>query len=326
MHTDPESTTTTPSVAEDEVFIGDVKTKAANGDQIRKLSSISRMYDVEGDGELNDVELAMRDLDKSNRGYLTNDKVYNMMLEQMATQKQLFRTRRIMFVLLALVVILALANLGTSFAAAHLAKDTTNNENEEISNKQTGEALSTQSTIDDIEMQRTNSVGEDGRRNLCSSEDGDVKCETDSFLSIDWSTCSRMMRHCKRGNTVSLSRTWTNGDTTSFIVCPFTGTISKWRMSTLTNNMGKKFEFEQLEGGHCRLGGDALTQEKDGICEEGNDCNSGLVCVQDKDDIEQCQAMCKRRRYVQRMMDACVADCDVKTCEVEEEEDPQDWE
>mmetsp|Transcript_2756 Transcript_2756/g.4269 ORF Transcript_2756/g.4269 Transcript_2756/m.4269 type:complete len:263 (-) Transcript_2756:30-818(-) len=261
----------------------------------------------------------MRDMDKSNRGYLTNDKVYNVMQAQLEVQKQLFKTRRIMFVLLALVVILALANLGTSFAAASLAKDTTNNKNEELSNKQTGEALSTQSTNDDIEMHRTNSIGEDGRRKLCSKADGDRACETDSFLSIDWRTCRRMVKHCKRGNNVSLGRTWPNGETTRFNVCPYTGTISKWRRSTLMNNMGKKFEFEQIEGGHCRLGGNALTQEEDGICLMDNDCNSGLECVNDEVDIESCQSMCRRRRYAQRMVDACVAGCDITTCEVKGE-------
>ena len=51
-----------------------------------------------GDGKLDDAELAMRNMDKSNRGYLTNDKVYTMMQAQLEVQKQLFRTRRIMFV------------------------------------------------------------------------------------------------------------------------------------------------------------------------------------------------------------------------------------
>ena len=56
------------------------------------------MYDVNGDGALNAAELAMRAMDQSGRGYLTNDKVYKMMQDQIEVQKQLFRVKRIMFV------------------------------------------------------------------------------------------------------------------------------------------------------------------------------------------------------------------------------------
>lgn len=44
------------------------------------------------------------------------------------------------------VVILALSNLGTSFASAILAKDSTTNDQNELVSKETGEALATQST------------------------------------------------------------------------------------------------------------------------------------------------------------------------------------
>ena len=45
--------------------------------------------------------------------------------------------------LVVLVVILALANLGTSFASAILAKDTTTNTNGELIDKRTNEAVAT---------------------------------------------------------------------------------------------------------------------------------------------------------------------------------------
>ena len=49
--------------------------------------------------------------------------------------------------LLVFVVILALSNLGTSFASAILAKDTTTNDNNELVNKKTGEAVATDQAI-----------------------------------------------------------------------------------------------------------------------------------------------------------------------------------
>lgn len=45
------------------------------------LSDIGKMYDVDGDGVLDEAEQAMRDLDKTGRGHLTNEKVYELMLE-----------------------------------------------------------------------------------------------------------------------------------------------------------------------------------------------------------------------------------------------------
>ena len=49
--------------------------------QSMALSSVGEMYDIDGDGKLDEAEQAMRDLDKTGRGYLTNDKVYELMIE-----------------------------------------------------------------------------------------------------------------------------------------------------------------------------------------------------------------------------------------------------
>lgn len=90
-----------------------------------RLSIISQKYDVDGDGQLDDTERAMRDMDKSGRGFLSNDKVYKILQEQMALQQQMFNMKRIIIGLSAFTLILALSNLGTAWAAAVLAKDTT---------------------------------------------------------------------------------------------------------------------------------------------------------------------------------------------------------
>jgi hypothetical protein len=95
-----------------------------NGRAKSTMSLTSKMYDVDGDGKLDAVEKSMRDMDTDNRGYLTNEKVYKIMLEQMKLQKEVFGLKRMSLVFLAIVFILSLATLGTSFAAAILAKDT----------------------------------------------------------------------------------------------------------------------------------------------------------------------------------------------------------
>ena len=74
----------------------DVAIPKANGNdssttkqRIGRLSTVSRMYDVDGDGVLDEAEQQMRNMDKSGRGHLSNETVYKMMQEQLKTQKQL---------------------------------------------------------------------------------------------------------------------------------------------------------------------------------------------------------------------------------------------
>lgn len=89
-----------------------------------KLSMTSKMYDVDGDGKLDEAEQAMRDLDTSNQGYLSNDKVYGIVKEQMEIQKKFLNMKRLIIGLSCFTIVLAVSNLGTAWAAALLAKDT----------------------------------------------------------------------------------------------------------------------------------------------------------------------------------------------------------
>ena len=89
-----------------------------------KLSIISQKYDIDGDGQLDEAEQALRDMDTENKGYLTNDKVYKVMVEQMKLQQDVFSLKRLATIFLVVILFLSLATLGTSFAAATLAKDT----------------------------------------------------------------------------------------------------------------------------------------------------------------------------------------------------------
>lgn len=92
--------------------------------QQQRLSKVSQMYDVDGDGKLDEVEKAMRDMDSREMGHLSNEKVYKILQEQMKAQKDLLSMKRFVIALAMFTFILALSNLGTAFAAARLAKDT----------------------------------------------------------------------------------------------------------------------------------------------------------------------------------------------------------
>ena len=63
--------------------------------QLKQLSATSKKYDIDGDGILDSTEAAMRNMDKSGRGFLTNDKVHEIMLQHMNTQRELFKTRKV---------------------------------------------------------------------------------------------------------------------------------------------------------------------------------------------------------------------------------------
>ncbi len=90
----------------------------------KALSRTSKLFDIDGDGELDGAEQAMRDMDTENRGFLTNEKVYEVMLGQMKLQQEVFSLKRMSLGLVFVVVLLSVAMLGSSFAAATLAKDT----------------------------------------------------------------------------------------------------------------------------------------------------------------------------------------------------------
>lgn len=290
----------------------------------RQMSMVSKMYDLDGDGKLDEAELAMRLRDTSGRGYLTNTEVYELMKEHINCQTAMFETKRIMKFMVTLVIVLALSQLGTAVAAAYLAKETTTDANGHLTSMSTGEVLSTQSTAThDIDIQRATIDPETGRRRLnpCKrvgngdgDDNGDMECETDSFLSMDWKTCNRMLKHCNRGNTVTVTRSWDNGESTDFNVCPYRGSIARFRVSRLRNNLGEYYDFEMIEGSHCRLDGEAVWVEEGGMCYLHADCGSGMECGKNVGEIKQCQSMCRRRRFAQRLVDECVEACDINTC------------
>jgi len=324
---DPESAT--QSVAE-EAFTNEKVDSDAPSNAINKsflspqlsstrLSSFSKLYDVDGDGKLDAAEMAMKSMDQSGRGYLTNDKVYELMLQQFETQKQLFRVKRIMFVLLALVGFLALANLGTSFAAASLAKNTTVSPSAALMDKKTNEVISTQTTADTLLIVRA-IITEDGQRKLCN--EGEEGCEEEkwkkSVLSMNETKCERMREECAAGKTVILRRPWKNGDTTDYPVCPGTGTISRSDRSELTNSHGLKFTFQPLMGGGCKVGGSALDQPVDSICEHRRDCSGRLSCAKNHTEIDECTARCYRLRWGASRREPALLACQHKICQAQD--------
>lgn len=101
---------------------------------INRLSTISKLYDRGGKEYLDSTEFKLRKMDGKNQGFLDVGKIYILMQEFQKEQKKSLNLKRAGTALSVFTVLLALANIGTSFGAAKLAKDT-------VVNPATGEMM-----------------------------------------------------------------------------------------------------------------------------------------------------------------------------------------
>lgn len=174
------------------------------------LSRVSKMYDIDGDGELNAAERALREMDTSNRGFITNERAYKLMTEHMDMQREMFKMKKVIASLICFTVILALSNLGTSFASAILAKDATVS-NGALTNKK-GETLATNTEADTFPAATYYSGNEASRervRRLCQDADGDGDFDGDFMERADGSTVWMNYHACEdeiHDGTLYLSR------------------------------------------------------------------------------------------------------------------------
>ena len=128
-----------------------------------------------------------------------------------------------------LVLLLTLSNLGTSFAAAYIAKDTTINDKEELVSSNTKKALSTQSTSTQYNVEALPMEEDSKIRRLCTTEDSKkdtgIDCETESggsgYVINDTTNgyCGDIQKQCEGGNTVDIYRTFSNGERVTVNIC-----------------------------------------------------------------------------------------------------------
>jgi len=162
------------------------------------LSLVSRKYDIDGDGVLDEAELKMRNLDKSGRGHLTNETVYALMQEQLSMQRSIFQMKRVIVGLIAFTVILALANLGTSFASAILAKDTKTSDGQLV-DKKTNEAVETAAAAEIFTVGADD--GENARKLAECTSTVSTDCESTVTTPTTMSSANALalLKNCKAG-------------------------------------------------------------------------------------------------------------------------------
>lgn len=82
-------------------------------------------FDIDGNGTLDKIELAMMRYDKDGDGQLGLDEVHRIVEEHLHDRHNISAMKKVIVGLTCFVFVLSLSNLGTSIASALLVKDTT---------------------------------------------------------------------------------------------------------------------------------------------------------------------------------------------------------
>ena len=137
-----------------------------------QLSEVSKRFDRNGKGFLDDTEKALRRMDTENLGYLPVNKVYSLMESLQKEQKnsagllkalevqqrQMITLKYGIIALCTFSVLLAISNIGTSFAAAKLAKEVTVSQaTGDLNDLTTGQRVGVTSKFVNIDMQPVSS-------------------------------------------------------------------------------------------------------------------------------------------------------------------------
>ena len=100
---------------------------------------------------LDDAELALKNMAAGNAD-IDKQEIYKLMQEHIAVQRSLWKFKQIAAAFFVLIVILGIANVGTSFAAAIIAKDTTASGGNLKEKGENGATLGTQTFADQTDV------------------------------------------------------------------------------------------------------------------------------------------------------------------------------
>jgi len=188
------------------------KAKTKNGKPSRVLSKVSTLYDRDNKGYLDPTEEALRRMDSQGRGYLDMEKVYSIMQSLQEEQKKSAKLiegfqkeqkratslKRGVIYLCFFAILLALSNIGTSFAAARLAKDTdVDTSSNDLMNKANGKRVATTTKLVEVSLFPLDDFADGsgldantlGRRRRQLREVEDLACNdvySQSFNGTEW--------------------------------------------------------------------------------------------------------------------------------------------
>jgi hypothetical protein len=204
----------------------------------------ARKFDLNGDGELDEAELAMMKYDLDGDGALTALEVHAIVEDLLRDRSSISAMRRIIAGLSCFVFILSLSNLGTSIASALLVKETTaDTATAEMKIVGTHEVMGTQAsaeTFEALEMdvdtrraRRTMVVqslledpyGEHHHRLLAKGKikcAGQKKCDGDVGFDVNYmrqADVENIKTKCDQGRIVNIKRGFPGGSKDSKGLC-----------------------------------------------------------------------------------------------------------
>lgn len=259
------------------------------------LSKSAKAWDIDGDGELDEAELALREMDKARKGDLSKDQMYKLMSDNLKSQKELFKVKKVLGGLVGFTVLLACCNLGTSLTAAFLAKDTKSVDGSLVDSK-TKRLLGTGSVSSEILIDEE--LNEEYRRrrlkncNLFSHTmgNGTNACTDTNLMVVSAEAAQKIMDTCNDGAAVHITKQFADSSHTNYPVCnhPELSTHS------MSFNFGQHQGYgtmrvtkDGIANAHTFLpsGTDPTVYEITGyasglgmMCDNTADCESGLEC------------------------------------------------
>ena len=239
-----------------------------------------------------------------------------------------------------LVLLLTLSNLGTSFAAAYLAKDTTVNDKEELVSSDTKTALSTQATaakfgvepLPEEEEQAARRLGcmTDNNDRFDNEDENEVLCETEAGGPNGYSiqevgtrengSCGTIQNQCERGHYVDIFRIFSNKERVTINVCGPTTRVTENAakgLVTFTAVGVAKINMSYTNYG-CKFDGQDLTQRTGEVCDTGSDCARKHKCYQPSEaTMGRCRSDCASRFRKKSDREVCNDSCfNTNTCEL----------
>jgi hypothetical protein len=192
-------------------------------------------FDIDGNGTLDKIELAMMRYDKDGDGQLGLDEVHRIVEEHLHDRHNISAMKKVIVGLTCFVFVLSLSNLGTSIASALLVKDTTADyETAEMKIAGTSDVMGTQTSAETftalemdtdtrrarramvVESLKANPWGEHAHRRLGKGGDGCKGKKCDGNISFDTNYMSqdsaeKIKAKCDLGRVVNIRRSFPGG-------------------------------------------------------------------------------------------------------------------
>jgi hypothetical protein len=115
--------------------------------------SDNNIYDVDGDGKLDAIEQVMMKYDKDGDGTFSNAEIHAIIQEQLQAERKAKSMKHMIVGMSCFLSLLALSNLGTSFAAMFFAKELVADSDESVMRlTENGALASVQSSVETLDL------------------------------------------------------------------------------------------------------------------------------------------------------------------------------